>query len=81
MKWVVAFASGAGAWAVWQTSKAWMPLAVLLVASGGVEFFGRMRREEWVPFSWASLVLLTTCAVICFLHAHKQQAAGASQNP
>jgi len=81
MKWVVAFASGAGAWAVWQFSKAWMPLSVLLVASGGVEFFGKMRRDEWVPFNWASMVLLTICAVACLFVASKRPEAEASPDP
>jgi hypothetical protein len=76
MKWVVAFASGAGAWAVWQLSRAWMPLSVLLVASGGVEFFGKMRRDEWVPFSWASMALLAACAVVCFVVATKADQSG-----
>ena len=71
MKWVVAFASVAGAWVVWQTSKAWLPLAVLLVASGGVEFFGKMRREEWVPFNWASMVLLAAAAIFCLRAARR----------
>jgi hypothetical protein len=74
MKWVVAFASGAGAWVVWHTSKAWMPLAVLLVASGGVELFGKMRRAEWVPFNWASLILLVVAGVFCLV----MRAQGAS---
>lgn len=69
MKWVVAFASGAGAWATWSLSKALLPLSVLLVASGGVELFGKMRRHDWVPFNWASLVLLGLAAVVCLVAA------------
>jgi hypothetical protein len=79
MKWVVAFASGAGAWAVWSVSKALLPLCVLLVASGGVELLGKMRREQWVPFNWASLVLLGLASVVCFVAAsRKPDASGPS---
>jgi peptidoglycan/LPS O-acetylase OafA/YrhL len=69
MKWVVAFASGVGAWTMWNVSKALLPLSVLLVASGGVELFGKMRREQWVPFNWASLVLLVLAGVIALAAA------------
>lgn len=66
MKWIVAFASVAGAWAVCSISKAFLPLSVLLVAGGGLELVGRMRREEWVPFNLASVILLTLGAAVCF---------------
>lgn len=72
MKWVVAFAACAGAWAVWNVSKAFLPLCVLLVASGGVELLGKMRRHEWLPFNWASFVLLTAAAVVCVFGAWRQ---------
>jgi hypothetical protein len=69
MKWVVAFASASGAWAAWSISKALLPLSVLLVASGGLELFGKMRRADWVPFNWASLILLLITTVICLVAA------------
>ena len=72
MKWVVAFASCAGAWAAWEISRALLPLSVLLVASGGLELFGKMRRHQWVPFNWASLVLLTLAAAVCIVVAVRQ---------
>ncbi len=72
MKWVVAFASCAGAWAVWNISRAFLPLSVLLVASGGVELLGKMRREEWVPFNWASLILLVCAGIVCLVAAMRQ---------
>jgi hypothetical protein len=81
MKWVVAFASGAGAWAVWQFSRAWLPLSVLLVASGGVEFFGKMRRDEWVPFNWASIVLLTVAGLLLLSRSRKARAMEADAEP
>jgi hypothetical protein len=71
MKWVVAFSSGAGAWAGWSRSKALLPLCVLLVASGGLELFGKMRREHWTPFNWASLILLALAAIICFIRTRE----------
>lgn len=74
MKWVVAFSSCAGAWAVWNVSKALLPLSALLVASGGVELLGKMRRHDWVPFNWASLGLLVLAAVVCFVAAVRKQA-------
>jgi hypothetical protein len=73
MKWVVAFASCAGAWAVWNVSKALLPLSVLLVASGGVELLGKMHRKDWVPFNWASLVLLALAAIVCFVAVMRNQ--------
>ena len=81
MKWVVAFASGAGAWAAWSVSKALLPLSVLLVASGGVELFGKMRRTDWVPFNWASVILLSLCCVICIVSAARQPSDNAGSNP
>jgi hypothetical protein len=81
MKWVVAFASGAGAWVVWQFSKAWMPLSVLLVASGGVEFFGKMRRAEWVPFNWASMILLTVAGLLLLFQSRKARQNVAESEP
>jgi len=69
MKWIVAFASGAGAWAAWSVSKALLPLSLLLVASGGLELFGKMRRADWVPFNRASLILLGIAAGVCFFSA------------
>lgn len=80
MKWVVAFASGAGAWAAWTVSKALLPLSVLLVASGGLELLGKMRREQWVPFNWASLVLLGIGAVACFIAAGRREEPGEESN-
>ncbi|MCK6633111.1 MAG: hypothetical protein L6Q31_12180 [Fimbriimonadaceae bacterium] len=77
MKWVVAFASCAGAWAAWNVSKALLPLSFLLVASGGVELLGKMRRHDWVPFNWASLVLLTLAAAVCQFGAWKRNEASA----
>lgn len=77
MKWVVAFASGAGAWAAWSFSKALLALSVLLVASGGIELLGKMRRNDWVPFNWASLILLAIGAIVCFLATR----AGGSTTP
>jgi hypothetical protein len=72
MKWVVAFASCAGAWAAWEISRALLPLSVVLVASGGLEFFGKMRRQQWVPFNWASLLLLALAASICLIAAARR---------
>lgn len=69
MKWVVAFATGAGAWAAWSVYKVFLPLSVLLVASGGVNLLSKMRRADWIPFNWASLVLLVLAAIVCFAAA------------
>lgn len=78
MKWVVAFGSGAGAWAVLSISKALLPLSVLLVASGGVEILGKMHREQWAPFNWASVILLTLGAAVCFVAAVRKVQGGDS---
>ena len=66
MKWVVAGGSAYSAWMVYQVSRSWAPLSFLLVASGGIELLGKMRRYEWVPFNWASVVLLLVAAVVLF---------------
>lgn len=75
MKLVVAFASGIGAWTLWNVSKGLLPLSVLLAASGGLELLGKMRRAEWVPFNWGSLIMLCVAGVISLV------AAGRSCHP
>jgi len=64
LKWVVATASGASAWAVFVLNRAFLPLTVLLVASGAVELLAKMRRADWFIFNVASIALLVIAAVI-----------------
>jgi hypothetical protein len=65
MKLVVALVSVLGALTLYQMNKLFLPLCILLVASGGIELFGKMRREEWAPFNWAGLSVLAIASAIC----------------
>lgn len=64
LKWVVVAASVTSAWAVFVLNRAFLPLAVLLIASGGVELLASMRRADWFMFNVASIVLLVLAAAV-----------------
>lgn len=76
MKWVVGAISVFAAVAIWNLSRLLLPLTMLLVTSALIETFGKMRREEWIPFNWASLLLLSISAFVLFFYASR-----VSRNP
>ena len=63
LKWVVVGACGLSAWQLYSVKPGYIALALLLVASGGVQAFGSMRRDEWPPFNWATAILLGVSGV------------------
>lgn len=64
MKWGVGISSIAGAYVSFQLSPYAWPLSLLLILSAGVGLFGKMSRQDWVPFNWASLFLLVIATVV-----------------
>lgn len=64
LKWVVAGACALNAWQLYVARPGYIAVSWLLVASGGVQAFGEMRRDEWPLFNWASLLLLTVSGVV-----------------
>lgn len=65
------------AWVLWKKTPRFIPLSVLLVVMGGVQFFAKMRRDEWAPFNLAGVLLLGTSAAACLLTSRRPDASRA----
>lgn len=72
MKWAVAVSSLASAYVCFHASPYAWPLSLLLVLSAGVGLLGKMSRQDWVPFNWASLVLLVAAVAVVSFVAFRQ---------
>ena len=73
LKWVVVGACALNAWQLFTEKPIYIAVAWLLVASGAVQAFGSMRREEWPLFNWAAAILLAVSAVaLQFSHTHRR---------
>lgn len=70
MKVIVAFACAVSSWAIFTISRAFLPLIALLLASGAIELFGKMRRPDWVPFNLSTSVLLLFASICIGRHAY-----------
>ena len=67
LRYAVAIAQGAGAWALYVRSKRYLPVSLLLVVIGGIYLFGRFPRSQWVLFNWgAAACMLILVAVLLF---------------
>lgn len=64
LKLVVAAASLASAIAVFTVTPWLSPLSLGLLATGWVEATGKMKRDEWIPWNWASVALLGISVLI-----------------
>ena len=63
LKWVVVGACALNAWQLFKEKPIYIAVAWLLIASGAVQAFGSMRREEWPLFNWGTAILLAISAV------------------
>ncbi|MBS1708468.1 MAG: hypothetical protein JSS65_07065 [Armatimonadetes bacterium] len=49
---------------LWRLSKATAPVVMALVVLSFVEMTGKMQRDEWVPWNWATIASLALSALI-----------------
>jgi len=75
LKLTVAVATGAGAWALYEQSRRYLPISFGMVLIGGIHLFSRMRRSEWVTFNWAGVVAVTVVIVILTINLQRSDRA------
>lgn len=63
MKVAVAAAVIASGVALIRANAAYAALAAMLSYVGSVEVFAKMKRQDWAPYNWATILLLLTSTV------------------
>jgi hypothetical protein len=67
LKLSVALGSGYAAYSLWNMSQKFAPLCLLLVGSGALHLFAKMRRPDWFPFNLAAILLFAlSTSIILF---------------
>lgn len=64
MKWAIAIGSGYCSWALYESKRAYAPVALVLVLLGGIHFFARMRKADWELFNWSGVVAFTLASIL-----------------
>lgn len=73
MKLSLAGGSAFAAFTLWNLSPKFAPVCFLLVATGAVHLFGKMRRQEWVPFNWTAFAVFTLAAGIILYYLSRKE--------
>jgi hypothetical protein len=75
MKLAVAGGSVYLAYTIWELNVRFAPLCLLLLVSGGIHLFAKMRKNEWVPFNWGAVILFACAAtlIVLFLRRPNQE--------
>ncbi|MEI6513925.1 MAG: hypothetical protein WCO51_11730 [bacterium] len=68
LRYVVAGASGLGAWALFKISRIFIPLSCLLVGMGIVFVTTSMRRNQWLVFDWSAFAMFALLIVILLIN-------------
>lgn len=58
LKMVVAATCGVIAYYGFAVTKWFTPIAIGLVGLGYIHLFEKMRREQWMPFNWAAVIVI-----------------------
>jgi len=69
----VAFACGLAAWSLFDVSKRYLPVCLVLALLAGVFLVGKMHRADWAFFDW--------CATACLLVAVMVQGLSIRRSP
>ena len=61
---IEAAAAAAGAYALLRKGRIWIPLIIVLLFVGGIQLFGKMPREQWVPYDWVAVISFGLSGII-----------------
>ena len=54
---------------IWRFAPWLMAVGILVAGFGALILFGKMHREQWIPFDWVGVILFAGCAVTGLLMA------------
>lgn len=60
------------AYTFWHYAPRIVGLGFLAVGFGGLIFFARMHREQWIPFDWAGAIVFAACAACGFYFSKRR---------